>query len=251
MQRLNLRAPKSFDYSSEASTIPPRAKFYCVSEGPTEESYFNGVRNNKRELGIKNDVFIEVIEKEEGQESYSHPEQLVKACLFAMGRIDVDGNEIPENEWDKNSKWDYDSEVDCVCVIFDRDYRGLEDKLQKLYEKCQEHNIYMAISNPNFELWLLMHFPNIDQYNKEDLFKNPKNLRNEIFPEYSKHKKYLEIVLSMVANGYTKGCRICFERFIDGIPLALEQSKLFCEEPEGVCGELGSSVGKLIRKMQE
>lgn len=249
MQRLNLRSPKQFDYTNESGMIPPRARFYCVSEGPTEESYFTGVRNNKIELGIKNDVFIEVVEKE--QESFSHPEQLVKACLFNMGRIDAEGRDIPEKEWGLNCKWDYDPEIDCVCVIFDRDYRGLESCLPNLYDKCNKHNIYIAISNPNFELWLLMHFPDIEQYDREILLRNPKNLRNQLFPERSTNKKYLEIVLSIMAKGYSKGSRINFDRFKEGIPLAIAQEKLFCEEPELLSSELGSSVGKLIEKMQK
>lgn len=56
MERLNLRNPKAYDMSSESETQKPRVRFYCVSEGPTEESYFYGVRNNKVELNIKGDV---------------------------------------------------------------------------------------------------------------------------------------------------------------------------------------------------
>lgn len=107
MQPLNLRTPKPFDYSSEVATAKRRAKFYCISEGPTEESYFIGVKNNKRKLKIKNDVYIEVIEKAEGQECFSHPEQLIKACLVALGRKDMEGNDIDEKEWEKNCKWDF------------------------------------------------------------------------------------------------------------------------------------------------
>ena len=78
--------------------------FYCISEGATEESYFYSVRNNKTELNIKNDVYIEVIEKQEGQETLSHPMQLVKACLFQMGRIDLEGNSISKDKWVENCK---------------------------------------------------------------------------------------------------------------------------------------------------
>ena len=53
---------------------------------------------------IKNDVYIEVIEKQEGQETLSHPMQLVKACLFQMGRIDLEGNSISKDKWVENCK---------------------------------------------------------------------------------------------------------------------------------------------------
>lgn len=71
MERLNLRTAKTSDYSSESEKTELIIKFFCVSEGATEESYFEGVRNNRVVLKIKNEVIIEVIPKEEGQETYS------------------------------------------------------------------------------------------------------------------------------------------------------------------------------------
>ena len=251
MERLNLRTPKTYDYTSESESMNPRAKFFCVSEGATEESYFQGIRNNKVNLNIKSDVVIEVVKKEEGQESYSHPEQLVKACLFAMGKVDENGNELPEKEWNNNCKWDYDVRFEHVCVIFDKDYRGLKkEDIEKLISLCEKHNIYVAISNPNFELWLLMHYPEIEQYDKEMLLRNPKNLRNELFSDASKDKKYLEILVSKASGGYSKGSKIHFERFLSGVSIAIEQAKMFCEEPRELNEKLGSAVGRLIEKMQ-
>ncbi|MCI8616096.1 MAG: RloB domain-containing protein [Lachnospiraceae bacterium] len=169
MERLNLRTPKIFDYTDEAETINRRIHFYCISEGATEESYFYGVRNNKTELNIKNDVYIEVIEKQEGQETLSHPMQLVKACLFQMGRIDLEGNSISKDKWVENCKWD------------------------------------------NFELWLLMHFPDIKQYAPEMLL----------------------------------------ERFLPLVDTATRQAKAYCEEPKKIINELGTSVGRLIEEMKK
>ena len=95
-----------------------------------------------------------------------------------MGRIDENGNPIPENKWEKNCKWDnFDAQIDQVCVIFDRDYRKLEDKLNEIFKLCNQHGIKIVMSNPNFELWLLMHFPNIKQYESQKLLKNEKNLK--------------------------------------------------------------------------
>lgn len=252
LEKLNLRTPKPYDYSNESASMKYRSKFYCVSEGATEESYFYGIKNNKVELGIKNDIYIEVVEKEEGQESFSHPVQLVKACLYNMGRVDEFGEEIPQAEWGINCKWrDYDPEYDTVCVIFDRDYRKLKIYLEELFNICKKHNIYIAISNPNFELWLLMHFPGIEKYDKNKLLKNPKNLRGELFSDASKKKKYLEILVSKLSHGYSKGSKIKFERFSSGVQLAINQAGLFCEDFEMLSENLGTTVGKLLRKMQE
>lgn len=237
LERLNLRTPKPYHFESESETIEPRIRFYCVSEGATEESYFYGIRNNKIELHIKNDVFIEVIEKQEGQETLSHPMQLVKACLFQMGRIDLEGNQIPEDKWKENCKWnDFDMYIDKVCIIFDRDYRKLEESLDTIFDLCSRHGISVIMSNPNFELWLLMHFPNIKQYSSEMLLENKKNLRHQLFQDASIKKKYLEILVSQNADGYSKGSRI---RFL------LYRGVLFSEFPRTVPGyfpEYGAEV---------
>ena len=251
LEKLNLRTPKSFNYTDDTGTVKPRIRFYCVSEGATEETYFWGIRNNKVELNIKNDVHIEVIEKQEGQETLSHPMQLVNACLLQMGRIDSDGNDIPQDKWEENCKWEcFDSEIDQVCVIFDRDYRNLEKSVGKIFELCDKHGIKVVISNPNFELWLLMHFPNIKQYAPEMLLQNKKNLRHQLFEDASVNKKYLEILVSKNADGYSKGSKLEFERFFPLIETAIEQAKIYCEEPRKLVNELGTSVGKLIEEMR-
>lgn len=250
MKPLKLRTPKTYDYTAQSGIESLRRTFFCVSEGPTEESYFKGIKNSKRKLNIKNEVHIEIVEKEEGFEGYSHPEQLVMACLRHMGRIDEEGNDIPEKEWENHKIWkDFEPETDLACVIFDRDYRGL--KIDNLYETCQKHGIFIAISNPNFELWLLMHFPNIEKHDRDTLLANQKNVRHQLFTDASKDKKYLEIVLSRAAIGYKKGAAVKFEDYVDGLPLALEQAKLYCEDYIQLKDKLGTSVGNLIKKIKE
>lgn len=248
MKRLNLRPPKP--YANLWTEEDPRIRFYLITEGPSEESYFQGIKNNKTGLGIHNDIHIEVIPKAEGEESFSHPQQLVTAALECMGRIDAQGNELPEEEWRKHCKWDYDAGHDKVCVVFDRDYKHLEEKLDGIYKQCRNHNIFIGISNPNFELWLLMHFPQINQYDRDMLFRNPKNLHYELFADASKDKKYLEILVARQSGGYTKGSKLKFERFISGVPLAIEQEKQFEENDELLKNSLGSNLGVLLEEMR-
>lgn len=177
--------------------------------------------------------------------------QLIKACLVQMGRIDQNGNQIPESKWKENCKWDnFDAEVDQVCVIFDRDYRKLEETIDEIFDLCDKHGIKIVMSNPNFELWLLMHFPNIEQYEPKMLLENKKNLRHQLFKDASTNKKYLEILVSRNADGYSKGKKLGFDRFLPLIDDAVEQAKLYCENSKKIVNELGTSVGKLIEEMR-
>lgn len=252
LERLNLRKPKEYDYGMDTETVKSRIRFYCIAEGATEESYLEGVKNNKVFLKIKNEVVIEVIEKEDGQKTMSHPKQLVQAALTSMGRLDAEGNENPPEEWKNQCQWDkYDSTLDKVCVIFDKDCRDLEKYWDEIYEACKKHGIQIIVSNPNFELWLLMHFPEVSQYDPKKLQENKKNLRGQIDKTASKKKKYLEILVARNAEGYKKGNSLKFERFMPGIELAMEQAKLFCENPEELKDNLGTSMGKLLAQMKE
>ncbi|MCI9342493.1 MAG: RloB domain-containing protein [Lachnospiraceae bacterium] len=109
----------------------------------------------------------------------------------------------------------------------------------------------IVMSNPNFELWLLMHFPNINQYNPQMLLENKKNLRHQLFKNASTGRRYLEILVSQNAEGYSKGKKLRFERFLPFVEGAVEQAKLFCESSRGLIDELGTSVGRLIEEMMQ
>lgn len=39
LERLNLRTPKPYNFDDESGMTEARIRFYCVSEGATEESY--------------------------------------------------------------------------------------------------------------------------------------------------------------------------------------------------------------------
>lgn len=251
MKPLHLRAPKKYDYTDEKETENFRIKFFCIGEGPTEESYFEGVANHKRSLDIKSDVHIEVIPKQEGEESFSHPLQLVQACLRKLGRLNDQNQPIPKNQWKYHFQWeDYDDELDTVCVIFDRDYRDLDRMLEEIFALCEQHGIRIVLSNPNFELWLLMHYPEIEQYDPVNLQENRKNRYSNLVPGAAKDKKYLEILLSNTIDGYHKGTKIKFERFLEAIPLAIEQAGLFEQEADALRSQLGTGVGLLIHDMR-
>ena len=95
-----------------------------------------------------------------------------------------------------------------------------------------------------------MHFPNIKQYSPEMLLKNKKNLCHQLFEEASTNKKYLEILVSKNAEGYSKGSRIRFEKFLPLVNTAVEQAKMYSEDSGKLINELGTSVGRLIEEMR-
>ena len=107
----------------------PQSILVIVSEGEkTEKKYFSNYR--KRGCGLK---------IETPNTSKTDPEGLVN---YAKRQIYKHGIEPDE-----------DDEVWCV---FDVDEN--EDSIQRAVEKAKESEIKIALSNPCFEIWFLLHF---------------------------------------------------------------------------------------------
>lgn len=250
MERLNLRTPKPYGKSTQEESSFNK-HIFIVSEGQTEETYFRGVKNYRSDLHIKNSIEILVIEKEDKDQGKSHPRQLVDAALIKMGRLNKDLSPVDKDQWQEHCEWDYDPDDDMVCVVFDKDYKGLEKEIDYIYDMCSKHKIYIGFSNPNFEFWLLLHFENIGQYSRELLLSNPKNIKGKLFPGKSKSKKYLQILLSIRAEGYKKGSSLKFEKFKDRISLAIKQEKEFEEDVYQLFYNLGSNIGLMIEMIKD
>ena len=138
----------------------------------------------------------------------------------------------------------YNDEVDKICIIIDRNIHKKEKgnkrfDYKKYLQKCFDKNYYPFVSNPDFEIWLLMHSDKIFEYNKDELLVNEKN---------NKGKRYLENILFDIFDGYEKG-KIKFEKFLPLIEQAIENEKNFCENVEDLENKLGSNIGILINKL--
>ena len=66
----------------------------------------------------------------------------------------------------------------------------------------------------------------------------------------STKKKFLEIEVAKKVKGYKKGSSIKFDTFLPGIDVAVEQAKLFCEQPQELQHNIGTAMGKLIEEIK-
>lgn len=117
--------------------------------------------------------------------------------------------------------------------------------LQEIYPECLQNGYSIALSNPTFELWLLLHIADISEYDKKELFENKKTggkssrrfIENELF-------KTLE-------NGYNKR-KGKFNKDIvsvDSINFAVQQSKQYKKDFNSLIDQLGTNVDELIRDL--
>lgn len=143
----------------------------------------------------------------------------------------------------KSQNITYSPYIDSVNIVVDRDRQNFkEDQYKGLINECKCNNINLYVSNPCFELWLLMHVDNFEKFSSEKLFENGK---------VNKHTKFLEKCLKdNLKSGYKKG-NIDFSKFEPCVNKAIKRSKEFETDIELLENTLGTNVGILVEKMIE
>lgn len=141
----------------------PFRKYFFICEGAnTEVWYFRKLIDMRKQLGIHPMIDIRLMEKTEEDANLSNPKALIE---FAEKQKDV-----AENKFDKKH--------DKMIVVFDADiYKNKPDDFKEIYETGIQNNI-LAITNPSFELFLLLHYENaydeIIMPNGEQILQNQK-----------------------------------------------------------------------------
>jgi len=142
----------------------------------------------------------------------------------------------------KEAKVEYNfGPKDELWMLIDRDkWKNIPD-ISKLCKK--EGNFFLALSNPCFEFWLLLHIKDISDFSpseRMDIFKNKK---------VSKKKTYLKRLLgSLLPEGYNES-KPKPERFIPKIEIAIKRSRRLDFGDEDYPTTLGTHVYKLAEKL--
>jgi hypothetical protein len=143
-------------------------------------------------------------------------------------------------EYIKNSEVIFEKGFDRVCIIVDRDKQSFKaNQYDYVRQECLKHQFDFCVSNPCFEFWLLLHYPDADKLDKQAILENKRA---------TSKKKLTEKLLSEKLPGYKKNS-LNFECIKDKIDLAIKQEKLFCEDIEKLKTDLGTNIGLLITLM--
>lgn len=138
---------------------------------------------------------------------------------------------------------DYNPKIDKINLIIDRDKNSFKDfQYDSLLEDCKERNISLYVSNPSFEVWLLMHFDEFDDLDFDKL------LENKRVGTSKKARKYADKMLSEI-SGYDK-TNLNFSNFIDKVDAAIQREKNYCEDIQELKSNVGSNVGILITELR-
>ena len=133
----------------------------------------------------------------------------------------------------------YSDTVDKLNIVIDRDKQNFKDnQYDDVVKFCTENNVRLYVSNPTFEFWLMLHFSEVENEDKNKMLENK---------YVSKSRRYLEKRLHDLCK-YKKN-QLDFKKFEPYIKDAIKREKLFAENVIDLKNKLGSNVGLLIDEM--
>jgi hypothetical protein len=219
-----LRPKNIFGKRLGESESKPLNQIYVISiagEGKTEEQYFDGIRDMEN----SHLILIDRLEKLEESDTKSHPNHVIELL-------------------DERKKYwkEYGIESNELWMVVDRDKQNVTEKqMIAIIEKCKTEGYNLALSNPAFEFWLLLHITSIDIYDQKVLLENGKDT-------VKSKKRYIEKELSTLIGGYNKR-KLHFEHFEPGIKDAIQRAKVLQINNERLLDELGTNICLLVEKL--
>lgn len=146
----------------------------------------------------------------------------------------------------KKAKQDFNFKpTDEFWVIIDRDDWADEHhiNLEKLVADCKaEKNFFVAMSNPCFEMWLILHRTELSSFTEDEKEEIRKNKR------ISNKKHYVDVVLEeLIGHPYTK--RPKGDDYIPYVYDAITRAEEGHVEGSDLPQDLGSDVYMLVKKL--
>ena len=206
-----------------------RRYFVIASEGAdTERIYFEGLQNRIIEQGILDRLIkIEFLERK------TEAERRKSAHKTVLKQLD---------KYKQTYRLD---ERDELWLIIDRDKQNNPIKnISDIAQNCGQKGYFLALSNPNFEFWLLLHVKDLAEYSKDEL---DKLLQNE---KVNKSRSIFEKELSDLLGGYNKS-KYAVEKLLPFIEKAIKQARDLDINPEERWIEdgLGTRIYLLVEKL--
>jgi hypothetical protein len=187
--------------------------FVIASEGAvTEQDYFNGLKTRWHSSRIH----IEVITRDDP--TLSSPQHVLST---------IDGFASAFRLRDGDQLW----------LVMDRDSQSWKPRMMAgVARECQGKGYFLAVSNPCFEIWLLLHFedvPNLPDVRKQELARNADGL-----------------LKSEVAR-YCSASRPYIDHFIPHIETAIARAEALDIKPdERWPTQLGTRVHRLVQQLR-
>ena len=215
--------------SDHEDKIDPFRKYVFICEGAnTEVWYFRKLIDLRKRLGIHPLIDIRLWEKTEGDKDISYPRKLIE---FAEERK-------------ADAELGFDRKHDKMIIIFDADIfsakvTGYED----VVSLGEQYGDILGITNPNFELYLLLHFH--ESY-EDDILPNAERLiRNEKVGNMR-----LSYLLLQNRTGINSKTNKSIGELAEKVEIAIKQEKRLNQDVHRCLGQLTSCIGSIIEMIR-
>jgi hypothetical protein len=166
--------------------------------------------------------------------------------LHLLKRPKTDTNSAPNHVFKKLKKEAKDEynfkDTDELWMIIDTDrWKNIPD----IISECKKQsNMFVAVSNPCFEFWLLLHIKDIADYDENELALILNNAK------VSNKKNYVDSKITEIFGSYNKS-NPKPELFLPTIDFAIEQAKKLDTREDEFPQNLGSHVYKVVEKLKK
>lgn len=194
-----------------------------VTEGSKEEQLYikgchsNIIKNRSPEINIEW-INSHIVDKDR-EEKASHPLRRLELMKERLSRRNPYYKDYPDEAW----------------LICDRDDGSFSaEQYNRLLAECQTDSIKLVVSNPAFQIWLLLHY---NQW-----------LSDRIFEDGLSSRQMLDIIekrLKLCVEGYRHGS-LNIQQFINRIENAKSNSRIYCTTVEKLKDNVGTNFAVLI-----
>lgn len=209
--------------SDREEQVEPYRKYYFICEGVnTETFYFEKLIDLRKDLGIHPLIDIRLWEKTEGDRNISFAKNLVR---FAYEQKSLESN-------------GFDAERDKMIIVFDGDI--FEEKVQgydELIASIEENDI-AAVSNPGFELFLLLH---VDGSYEKYIQGHEADFLTMVDGKYAYAYNAL-----LDATGMNAKKNHQIGTLAENVLVAIEQERLINQDIHQLKGRVSSNIGLII-----
>lgn len=209
--------------SDTTEQIEPFRKYFFICEGSnTEVRYFKRLIDIRKELGIKATIDIRLLEKTGEDKTNSHPKRLI---AFA-------------EQQKSNPAISFDKERDKMVIVFDADiFEGKPSEYEALLS--EEKNNILGVTNPSFELFLLLHFAGaVDDYIKPNYYDILKN-------DWVESRRYIQCLFTEV-SGMNPKTNKRIRELADRIDIAIAEEQNINEDIALCQGNITCNLAKII-----
>lgn len=204
------------DYVRISGIRDPSLIVIATEGEKTEQQYFAGVQSKCKEAASK--IKLKILEPRDNGKS---------APKYVLEQLSQYKKEYGLNSHDE------------LCMVIDRDKQSwTEAELATVAQQCAQKQYLLALSNPAFEIWLIMHLKDINTYSDTEKVRLLENKDQYL-------KKELRTLL-----GEFNPSKLDFEDFWSHMSIAIQQAKILdTVQQDRWPNELGSRVYLLMKKI--